>query len=383
MIDYEKPILNKNGQPIRILMAAHHGCIRVMKIMRAMIKLGYQIDGLSNRVSYGCEDFDFLAVWQNERQFKNYIRDNIHKYDIIYWANEPDYQAKWIRDVINSANKQDQVKLVVDLHDLDSIRRHIIPLPEREMFNSADGLIYVSKPIQKMSNELHKVTIPNTVLYSYCNKDIVNYDINEISKRRGLIYEGGANPPNDDLANREFAYRNLYEIMSKLVEMGNETHMFCGNITAYHTYQNTGAILYPPTHYDKMMKELTKFKYGIVSFNNKDGQKDQVNFTLTNKFFEYAIAGVIPLACWCPETEKLVNKWKVGFTFKDIEEIKDCKQLETKYEEIMSNINDFNKKVYMENFIWKLENLYAEVLGVEKKSIPDNIKNLDDFEMKE
>jgi len=30
----------------------------------------------------------------------------------------------------------------------------------------------------------------------------------------------------------------------------------------------------------------------------------------------------------------------------------------------------------MERFIWKLENLYAEVLGVEKKQVPDDILEL-------
>ena len=180
--------------------------------------------------------------------------------------------------------------------------------------------------------------------------------------------------------NRVFAYRSLYDIIRKLVEMGNETHMFVGNASAYSSYQTTGAVIKPPTIYNKMMEELIKYKYGILIFNNEDGTKDQVNFTLSNKTQEYAAAGLAQLACWCPESMKLVDKWKIGFTFDHIEEVGDCSQLEDEYLEKIDNIREYNKKVYMENFIIKIENLYAETLGVEKKSMPDDIKNIHLFE---
>jgi len=381
MIDYDKLILDKKGSPIKIAELASHHCIRCIKKMRALKKVGYKIYGAGDKVAYGTEEYDTYFVWQNKKQLEETVKFLINSgVSIITWDTEPDWPVQIIRDIINGMNKQDDVKLIVDLHDLDSIRRHVIPLPEREMFNAADGLVYVSLPIQSKTNELHKVSIPNTVLYSYCNDGIIKYEENDISKRKGIVYEGGANPPNDDLANREFSYRNLYDIIHKLVEMGNETYMFCGNITAYQTYHDIGAILYPPTEYNKMMEQLVKFKYGILIFNNQDGKKDQVNFTLTNKAQEYLQAGLPSLACWCKESEKWVEKHGIGFVFNQLDDISDCSQFENRYLEVMNNIKQKRQELVMENFIWKLENLYAEVLGVDKKGVPNNIKQLSEFE---
>ena len=244
------------------------------------------------------------------------------------------------------------------------------------MFNYGDGFVYVSLPIQEMTNKLHQVTKPNICLYSYCNEDIIKYDEDKISERKGLIYEGGANPPNDEKMNQMFAYRYLYDIIKKLVDMGNETYMFCGNASAYQTYQHTGAILFPPTLYNEMMQGLIKYKYGLVIFNNEDGQKDQVNFTLTNKMFEYLMCGLPSLACWCKESEKVIKKHGIGFTFDSLSKIGDCSQLETEYLQVMDNIKTKKKELTIENHIVLLENLYAELLGVEGKSIPKKIQKM-------
>ena len=282
----------------------------------------------------------------------------------------------WIREVINEMHKEKDVKLVCDLHDLDSVRRKFIPIPERELFNASDAVVYVSLPIQESSNKLHKYTKPNIALFHYCNEGIIDYDPNLINERKGLVYQGGANPPNDKKQNQMFQYRNLHPIMKRIVEMGNEVHMFCGNITAYDTYQDTGAILYPPTQYDEMMEKLTHYKYGLAIFNNPNYTEDQVNLTLTNKMFEYLMCGLPTIASWCPETEKYIEKWNIGFTFKHINDIGNTAQLSAKYQEVMDNIAKLRKELVMERFIWKLENLYAEVLGVEKKQVPDDILEL-------
>jgi len=377
MRDFNKPILNKKGEPLRILLAAAHSCIRVHKRARSLRKLGYITHGIGNMLAYATDEMETYTTWKNVDQFKNAVRLYINQgIDVIDYSNEPDFPVELIRAVLRDMNRED-IPLVVDLHDLDSIRKGYIPLDERKMFNAADGLIFVSNPIQKITNELHKTTIPNIVLYSYCNKGIVEYDESKIAERHSLVYEGGANPPQDKYLNEQFSYRNLYGIIKRLVEMGNEVHVFCGNLSAYDSHQGTGARLYPPTPYDEMMKGLTKFKYGILIFNNEDGKKEQVNLTLTNKMFEYAIAGLPILSCWCPESMKYIKKHNIGFTFKHIEEIGDLSQItDEMYLEKVQNIKKFNDKIFMENFIWRLENLYAKLLGVEGKAVPDKIKQL-------
>ncbi len=341
--------------------------------MRALKKIGYHLDGLTNMISYGTNEFDSLHYFHDERQFKNVLYDIKDKYDIIEYDNEPDAPVKWIKDVVG-----DTKKIIVDLHDLDSIRREFIPIPEQEMFNSADGLIYVSNPIRDIENVLHGVTIPNTVLYPYCNEGIVDFDPE--SPRKSLVYEGGANPPDDEQLNAAFNYRSLYGIIKRLVELGNETHMFCGNVSAYKTYQDIGAVVYPPTEYNKMMKELTKFKYGILIFNNETGTNRQVDLTMANKTEEMMLAGIPVLACWCKEMSRIVKKRGTGFVFNHIDEIGDCSSFENKYREVYQNVLQKRKELVMENFIVRYENLIADVLGLERKGIPDHIQKLHNFE---
>jgi glycosyltransferase involved in cell wall biosynthesis len=132
--------------------------------------------------------------------------------------------------------------------------------------------------------------------------------------------------------------------------------------------------------YNDMMNEMIKYKYGILIFNNEDGKKDQVNYTLTNKMMEYLHCGMPSLACWCPESEKYVNKHKIGFVFNHISEIGNCSQLESQYNEIMDNIWEAKKNLIMENFIWKVENLMADLLHLKRKPISDKVKKLNIFE---
>ncbi len=75
-----------------------------------------------------------------------------------------------------------------------------------------------------------------------------------------------------------------------------------------------------------------------------------------------------------------MQKHNIGFTFSHINEIGNTKQLDDKYNEVMHNIAIKRKELVMGNFICKLENMYASILGLEEKGIPDNIKQLHQFE---
>ena len=383
MKDYDKPLLNKHGRPLRILQAGAHHCIRCIKKARALQKAGYEVYGMGEMLAHGTGFYNTYGIWQTQKQFQETLKLHIENgIDIIEWNNEPDHPATWAREVINSCGKEDEIKLVTDLHDLDCIRKDIIPLPEREMFNDSDAFIYASQPIQEQVNKLHQVTKPNTVMYSYCNEGIVEYDPQKINERRGLVYEGGANPPDDQAMNAQYSYRNLYAIFKQLVEMGNEVSLYCGNLGAFQTHQNIGAVAYPPTPYEKLMEELIKYKYGIVVFNNEDGLKNQVNFTLTNKAQEYLQAGVPSIVCWAPETAKYTQKHGIGFNFEHIDHIGNLEEVipQEAYLEVMQTIQTKRTELVMENFIWRLENLYAELLGLEKKGVTEEIKQLNIFE---
>ena len=378
-------LITRNGKPIKILFAAKHCCIRVYRQMKALKEIGYpEVDILTNKLSYGTNEADKLYFWNDERQFKNSLNELKGKYDIISWENEPDEPITWCKEVLGEKRKE---KLVYNVHDSDLIRRGYIPVPERLAFNSADAVVYVSESIQQMCNKVHNITTPSIVLYNYPNKSMIeNTKIkwDTANNRKGLIYIGGVNPIGDSEEIRQmnivFKYRNLFPIFQQLITQGNEVHVYAGNSDAYNTGQFTGCILHPPTRFDILLQEMTQFKYNLLVFNNEDKQQNQVNFTTPNKMWDGLAAGLPALACWCEETEKYVEKHNIGWRFDNLKTIGNCSSIDPEYAEKVEEVRKKREELIFEKQVGLLENLYAEILGVEKKDIPLSLQKQLKFE---
>jgi hypothetical protein len=347
----------KNGEPIRILHIGHHFCIRNIKQMRALKAKGYTVDAFSNRVAYGVTDYDNLFIYCTKTQFKNTLALIKDWYDIIQVANEPDW-------MLVEAYKLGCKNLIHDCHDLDSVRLQAANLDEVKVFTRmADGIIYVSYPIKKFAEDLYGIKdVPSTVLYHFCNENHVTYDAEQDSIRHGIVYEGGANPPWQE-ANNPFIYRSLYRPMRELVEMGNELHMFIGNIDGFESYQDFGAYIYPPTHYDELMKKMVQFKWGALIFNNEKLDQPQTNFTTMNKAYEYIMCGLPILAVGAPEQARILKKYGVVLEFKKVADIGNVEQTcGHLYSELKANCDKARELLTMERHIYLVENLYNEVL---------------------
>jgi hypothetical protein len=345
----------KNGEPIRILHIGHHFCIRNIKQCRALKKKGYQVDALTNRVAYGTESYDRVLFYHTKEQYRAILKDVKDWYDIIQVANEPD----WMLVVAYNVGCKN---LVHDCHDLDSVRLNAANLDEIRVFKRADGIIFVSKPIQKFAQELYEFKAPSTVLYHFCNDDIVDYPPEDESARSGLVYEGGANPPWQEGQN-PFVYRSLYSHMKKIVEMGNELHMFIGNIDGYESYQDIGAFVRPPTHYDDLMKQMLSFKWGALIFNNEKLDQPQTNLTTMNKAYEYIMCGLPIIAMGAPEQVRVLDKYGVVLNHEKTEDIGNIEQQYGHlYPELKANVDKARKTLTMERHIHIVENLYNKIL---------------------
>jgi len=388
MIDYEKPILDKDGKPIKIGILGFHHCIRCIRIAESLKSVGYEVYGNGNKAAYGSNVYDSYFLFKDEKQFKHNVKVMIEcGVKIFEWQNEPHHPAVWIREVINEMGKQDEIKLISNVHDSDMIRRDVASKVELEMIRVSDAVIYVSNPIQSKLNYIYNVTSPTMVLYNYPTKRMIDgteVDWDNAYSREGMVYEGGINAISDSAevqrVNSILKYRDLFPIFKRLIEMGNEVHAYSGNSDAYHSGQHTGVILHPPTEFDKLLQELTRFRYNLVIFNNENGTENQVNYTTANKIWDGLAAGVPSIACYCEEMQKYIIKHNIGISVNNLNDIKDSKQFDYKYNELVDSVRKKRKELIFENQIWRTENLYAEVLGVEKKGIPDNIKEQAIFE---
>jgi len=347
----------KNGEPIRILHIGHHFCIRNIKQMRALKKKGYTVDALSNRHAYGIEGYDNVSLYLNRDQFRNTLSENKGRYDIIQVANEPDW-------MLVEAYKLGCKNLVHDCHDLDSVRLKAANLDEVKVFTRmADGIIFVSQPIKEFAEELYGIKTPSCVLAHYCNEDHVTYTPEQDAVRHGIVYEGGANPPWQE-GHNPFIYRSLYTHMRKLVEMGNELHMYIGNIDGFESYQDIGAFVYPPTHYDELMKRMVENKWGALIFNNEKLDQPQTNLTTMNKAYEYIMCGMPVLAVGAPHQASLLKKHGVVLEFEKVEDIGNVEQTcGHLYPELKANVDKARELLTMERHIHIVEKLYKKVLS--------------------
>ena len=339
---------------IKIFWASGHCCIRVIKQATALMKTGrYEICGAAHQVSYGTQYFDSFCFYHNKKQFDNLVRNS--DADIFIWSNEPCGPLNWIRAIKPDA------KIILDAHDMDSVRSGVIPLEEMRAISNCDAITFVSAEVQSFVTKLHKSQLngkPTIVLEHYCNEEYIQDGLPS-EQRRGLVYQGGAQSP--PYKNKQFKYRHLYPIMKQLVDQGHELHIMTGNPDATISYSNMGAFTYEPQVYPDLMKKLLSKRWGLCIFNNQNLDQPQVNLTRTNKEQEYLACGLPIIVFGAPATAKWVKEHEVGLCFDKLEDITP-KILEKEYSRVKTNVEKIKPGLTMENHIDVVEKLIAQLI---------------------
>jgi len=318
----------------------------------------YEIHGLAKQVSYGTNELDTFSFYHNEKQFKNMIKEL--DADIYIHSNEPCRQINWIREARPNAN------ILLDAHDLDSIRVDAMPVEEHRAITNTDGILFVSRETQDFILDLHTHQLigkPVDYLEHYCNEEFLTSEFNpsgSFTQRRGLVYEGGVQSP--PYKEPHYQYRQLYRLFKILVENGNELHIMAGNPDVYATFQNIGAFVYPVQDYPNLMKAMTNQRWGLIVWNNPKGDQRQVNLTRTNKEQEYLACGLPIIVLDAPATAEYVKEKNIGIVFKNIEDIKP-EILDEAYPEVKKNVDALRPDLPMEKHIYKLENLISAIIA--------------------
>lgn len=339
---------------IKICYTSEHACIRKIKISQALKRTGkYKICGVANQLSYGTQFFDSFHFYHNKKQFDNTIREI--DADVYIHANEPSDQLNWIRAVRPDA------KIILDAHDMDSIRIGAIPLGEMRAISNCDAIIFVSRETQEFIKKLHGSQLngkPTITLGHYVNKEFIQDGL-PADQRRGLVYQGGAQSP--PYKTPHYRYRHLYNLMRQLVEQGHELHLAFGNLDATIAYSNIGAHCYKAQVYPDLMKFLLTKKWGLVTFNNKNHDQPQVELTLTNKHFEYLACGLPVIVFGATATANWIKKHDVGIVFDNLEDITP-EILETEYPRLKKNVDELKPTLTMEKHIGVVDDLIQNLL---------------------
>ena len=344
---------------IKILWTSEHCCIRVIKQVVALRATGrYWIHGLAKQVSYGSDEFDVFSFYHHRRQFEETVRST--DYDIYIHSNEPNHQLNRIR-----REKPDK-PIILDAHDLDSIRQGVIPLDEMRAMTNCNGVVFVSPQVRDVIvNDIHRDQLKGKeyiVLEHYCNEKWLALKQPANTNRSGLVYHGGMQSP--PYKTPHFRYRHLYPVMKRLVELGHELHLMPGNPDAYRTYANIGAFVYEPQMYQDLMPQLCTKKWGMVIFNNPSKDQMQVNLTLTNKHYEYIMCGMPFIVYGAPATAEWVKQYGCGLNFERLDDITP-QILDENCDRLKAEVDAIRPKMTMEKHIHRLEKLINKLLNTD------------------
>jgi len=286
--------------------------------------------------------------------------------DIFHAQNEPSWFVMAVKEITDKP-------VVLDVHDtyltrstpeeataaLDDGKPHLrITAEERAAFQMADALNFVSDAVRDVTVSEFALEQPNNVLPSFVPKSLYKYHFKEWMG--GLVYEGRVTTPGDHEGLKGGTgahYCDYLDFAKKAHDMGMDFHLYSGrNDDKFKELYGPYSFVHPGYAYDNLLDQISRHDWGLVGNTIDSPQWQQ---TLSNKMFDYLAAGV-PVACInASESSKLVEKYGIGITFENVEELgahwsrhRACRERVIKYRQRLS----------MDANIQSLLDLYQEVL---------------------
>ena len=304
-------------------------------------KLGYSLNKLGYEVSYAYEvyDFNFSYVDLETDFVKEYYKINnyfylkcvMHKFDYVVIING----WRELGSIVASNN----LNCIFYVGDLQILRNKFIKdglnnisvIREKMVFNSNNKFIFTN---QYMVNKLIKnydqkfkrdyIVIPNSHLESKKNSrhiiDNLKIDYKDYTgkKKFHLVYIGS-------ICDKQKSHRNMAELFTKIANKNIQ-------LTVYGTKHNQDHMKkyfsgHKNVHFkctiphDDIIKELSKYDYGLCYFNMDYSDAEYIEISQPNKFFDYFYSR-LPIICNNTHAfADFINENKVGFTVNNIDEI--------------------------------------------------------------
>jgi glycosyltransferase involved in cell wall biosynthesis len=339
-------------------MIARHCCIRVQKMAIPLLQRGYDVHCITHRFPMFGEEYKSVMQYTHMDQLYESIK--LHKdADIFHAHNEPSWFVTAVKNVVGDK------PVILDAHDSILIRvrktdkvQTRISVDERNNFQLADGIVFVSEPMAKLCRKEFRLEQPYISLPSYVPKQWHRLDSWEWLG--GITYEGRIDLPDELDTGKEmpfFRYCDFTELAARLHEKGIPLFLYTPgkNQELLKHYQNT-AIWKGSYPFDKLIRKLGRHNWGFHGNINKFMVND---YAMPNKLFEYLAAGLPVIEMNAPLAGRFVEKHGLGIHVKSVDELierwgehRDCRK------QVALKRLDW----CMDNHIHKLEELYKNFL---------------------
>jgi adenosyl cobinamide kinase/adenosyl cobinamide phosphate guanylyltransferase len=349
-------------RPLKIVEISGHACIRVQKQALPLIQMGHDVHLVARKQPTFVNYYKTFTHYSDITQCIESIKLHLKDADIFHVHNEPSYFACMVKELTDKP-------VVLDVHDTYLTRTTVeeaekaasegkphvrVTNEERNAFQLADALVFVSEPVRDETVETFNLNQPNIVLPSYVPQMLHKYHAKEWMG--GLVYEGRVTIPKEyeGLRNGTGAgYCDYLEVAKKASEIGLDFHLYAGRQDdAYAKLYGKTAMLHPGYSFTDLLDQISRHDWGLAG-NLIDSPQWQK--TLPNKLFDYLSAGVPCVSINASETSKLIEKYGIGITVESIDELA---QRWAEHRECRKNLWKSRMELSMDENIHVLLDLY-------------------------
>jgi glycosyltransferase involved in cell wall biosynthesis len=350
---------------MKIVMVSGHACVRVQKQAIPMLEKGHSVHLVARKQPGFAHFYKTFLHYDDVGQCIESLKLHADA-DIFHCHNEPSWFVCAVKELY--PNKP----VILDVHDSYLTRStpeeddkaakkgkpHMrIATEERNSFQLADGLVFVSEPVRDVVMSEFNLTQPHTVLPSYLPLGLYVYHTKEWLG--GLVYEGRVTVPAEYNGRNGTGawYCDYMEVAKKAQEMKMDFHVYSGRHDApFRDLYKDIAYVYPGFGFKDLLMQISRHDWGLVG-NLLDSPQWQQ--TLPNKLFEYIASGIPCVCINASASSKIVEEYGIGITVKSLEELGERWKEHT---EIRKNIWKVRTKLGMENHIQRVLDLYESLL---------------------
>jgi len=354
---------------MKIAMVAAHACVRVQKIAIPLIERGHEVSLISQKIPSFADQYDTICECPTARQFLKAIEVYAKHVDIFHCHNEPSWFVTAIKEITDKP-------VILDVHDTYLTRlkpdeetelqkkghRPLrVSFEERNNFQLADGLVFVSDPFKEIIINEFKLSQPNITLPSFLPDFLYQYQAKRRNWIGGLVYEGRVDLPGETKegsTQHGFRYCDYIKLAKQARGIGIDFHLYSGRVLEtdvefFDAYKDF-AILHTGRSYSHLMESIGRHDWGLVG--NID-PTPQWEIALPNKFFEYIAAAVPIVAINAGHCAEWIEKYGIGIVVKDLHELA---ERWSEHTEMRKRLIRVRREFIMQKHIGKMEDFYGK-----------------------